>query len=56
MKTFESPVIICSGSSGKPIASLESGYNVVSRIQKRALARGAADLDNTINQREVINE
>ena len=56
MKAFESPVIPRSESSEKPITSLEWGYNAVSRIQKRAVARGATDLDNLINSREIVNE
>lgn len=52
MKAFESPIIPRSESSKEPITSLEWGYQVVSRIQKRAVKRGASDLHNVVNRGE----
>jgi hypothetical protein len=54
MQAFESLLIPPSDSTEKPITSLEWGYNVVSRIQKRAVTRGATDLDNLVNQKEQV--
>lgn len=46
MKSFESPIITHDENSQEPIISLGWGYNVVSGIQRRAIARGTSDLNN----------
>jgi len=46
MKAFESPVIPVCQPDERPMTSLEWGHSVVSGIQRRAVARGARDLDN----------
>ncbi|KAF2016805.1 Clavaminate synthase-like protein [Aaosphaeria arxii CBS 175.79] len=49
MMPFESSIIPPNESTEVPITSLEWGYNVVSKIRQRAVARGATDLDNIVN-------
>jgi isopenicillin N synthase-like dioxygenase len=47
MKPFQSAIIPHCEMDGEPMSSLEWGHSVVSGIQKRAVTRGARDLDNT---------